>query len=654
MPQERRIVGWCAAVLVAATTLAYVNSFRGVFIYDDLREIVESQAIRGWPGLWLGRPLVAWSLALNYQLGGLHVAGYHAFNLVVHVLAGLALFGVVRRVLLLERFQGRYAPSAHRYATAVALLWALHPLQTESVTYVIQRAESMMGLFYLLTLYCLLRGAPSPRPHRWWAAGVAACAAGMMCKPVMVTAPAAALLLDSLLIGGSLRQALRQRLVLHAGLAATWLVMLATLQAGHLLDPDPDRPMTAGLGYRGATPIAYFLTQPGVILHYLRLALWPHPLCLDYAWPIARCTREFVGPVLVMLSVAVAGACAARRHPATAFLVLGFLLVLAPTSSIMPLAHPAVEHRMYLALAAVVAALVFGVDRLLRADWVPIRPALRGTAAAGLVVMAGAAATLLTVDRNRDYHSAERMWQLVAAQRPANPLPYNQLANLRAESGDDSGAIQFYLRGLGLNADDAMMHTNLANVLLRLGRLDQAIAHARRAAELRPDFHRAQDNLGNALVAKGELDEGIEHLRAGVKLRPHDAWLHGSLGRALALAALGGGNVEPRPELAGEAVGHLVESIRLDPGIEQPTKYLVEFLARQADIDSAIAPHHQAAGVRQAWSLAYALRGERALRGGRAEAAAADFRRALEIDPANAPARARLHPASAGAWPGRP
>jgi tetratricopeptide (TPR) repeat protein len=279
---------------------------------------------------------------------------------------------------------------------------------------------------------------------------------------------------------------------------------------------------------------------------------------------------------------------------------------------------------------------------------------MRGPAAAGLVVMAAAAAALLTVDRNRDYHSAAHMWQLVAAQRPANPLPYNQLANLRAESGDDPGAVALYLRGLGLSPDDAMMQTNLANVLLRLDRLDQAVAHARRAVELRPDFHRAQDNLGNALVAQGKLDEGIEHLRAGVKLRPQDPWLRGSLGRALALAALGGRNAAPRPDLAGEAVAQLVESIRLDPGLDQPTKYLVEFLARQADIDSAVAPHQQGAGVREAWSLAYALRGERALRSGRPEEAAADFRRALEIDPANAPARARLQPPSAGAWTGRP
>jgi tetratricopeptide (TPR) repeat protein len=633
--------------VAAATVLTWLNGFRGVFVYDDLREIVENASLRGWPGLLRDRPLVLWSLWLNFRLGGLEVAGWHAFNLAVHVLAGLALFGVVRRVLLLDRFQGRFEHSAHRCAAAVALLWSLHPLQTESVTYIIQRAESMMGLFYLLTLYCLLRAAGAPRPRRWWGAGVAACAAGMLCKPVMVTAPVAVLLLDGLLVSGSFREALRRRGAFYAGLAATWLLTAATIAASSLLDADPDRPVTAGLGYRGASPVAYLLTQPGVILHYLRLALWPHPLCLDYAWPIARTAEEIVLPALVLVLAAAGAVAGARRHPASAFLALGFLLVLAPTSSVMPSAHPAVEHRMYLPLAAVVAALVFGVARLLQAARLRLPAAARGPIAAGLVLAVSASLALATVDRNRDYHSAGDMWRLVAAQRPENPLPYNQLGNLTAEAGDDEGAAALYRRGLGLSPDDALLHTNLANVLLRLGRLEESVRHGRRAVQLRPDLHRAHDNLGSALVALGEVEEGIGCLRAAAALKPGDPWVRASLGRALAIAALGGDAAAPRPELGAEAAAQLVEAIRLQPGFEHATRCLIEFLSRQADIDAAAAPHCRVDGVPAAWSMAYALRGERAQRAGRPEEAAADFRRAIAIDPFNGPARARLQPAGA-------
>src|SRR4030095_15544248 len=129
--------------------------------------------------------------------------GYHAFNLVVHVAAALALYGLVRRTLLTEALRARYADRADWLALAVATLWAVHPLQTAAVTYVIQRAESMMSLFYLLTLYCLVRGVASARPSAWYTAGVLACGLGAACKPVIATAPLLTLLYDRVFLAGT-------------------------------------------------------------------------------------------------------------------------------------------------------------------------------------------------------------------------------------------------------------------------------------------------------------------------------------------------------------------------------------------------------------------------------------------------------------------
>ena len=180
---QDKALRWCLAAIVVAGTLVYLNSFAGVFIYDDLREIVKSGRVHDFDILWTGgRPIVKLTLAINYALGGLDVWGYHLVNLVVHVLAALTLFGVVRRVLLLEQFRDGPGRHAAYYAVAVALIWVVHPLQTESVTYVIQRAESMMGLFYLLTLYCMIRGATSSRRAPWYASAVVACALGMESK----------------------------------------------------------------------------------------------------------------------------------------------------------------------------------------------------------------------------------------------------------------------------------------------------------------------------------------------------------------------------------------------------------------------------------------------------------------------------------------
>ena len=168
-----------ALAVVFAGLLAYHNSFFGPFVFDDIPHITENPRIRQlWPpwdvlspsssALINARPVVDVSLAVNYALGGYNVWGYHALNLTIHILAGLTLFGIVRRTLRQPPLRERFGAAADGLALAAALIWTVHPLQTESVTYVIQRAESIMGLFYLLTLYCFIRGAASPRPRLWY------------------------------------------------------------------------------------------------------------------------------------------------------------------------------------------------------------------------------------------------------------------------------------------------------------------------------------------------------------------------------------------------------------------------------------------------------------------------------------------------------
>ncbi|HEX7508565.1 MAG TPA: hypothetical protein VF550_17460, partial [Polyangia bacterium] len=209
-------------LLVVAVFLAYANSFHGPFIFDDVPSIVENQSIRHLGSARVlaappealtttGRPVVNLSLAINFAVGGLAVEGYHAVNLALHILASLVLFALVRRTLLLPTLSARFGVTATELALSVALLWAIHPLQTESVTYVVQRAEAIGGLFYLLTLYCFLRGATAARGRAWYAATVGACVLGMASKEVMVSAPLIAVLYDRTFIAASLRDSLRRR-----------------------------------------------------------------------------------------------------------------------------------------------------------------------------------------------------------------------------------------------------------------------------------------------------------------------------------------------------------------------------------------------------------------------------------------------------------
>jgi hypothetical protein len=171
------------------------------------------------------------------------------------------------------------------------MLWVVHPLQTQSVTYVWQRCESLMGMFYLLTLYCVIRSDASARA-RWWSAGaVESCALGMASKEVMATAPVVVLLHDRVFLAGSWKELGRRRWGLYAGLAGTWSILAALLLSG-VAQEGVWR--ASWLETRQSIPPwSYLLTQAGVITHYLRLAFWQDPLCLDYGygWPMARAVR---------------------------------------------------------------------------------------------------------------------------------------------------------------------------------------------------------------------------------------------------------------------------------------------------------------------------------------------------------------------------
>ena len=216
------------AVIAAAAVACYANSLTAPLLFDD-RHIQESPLIHtlrpGWRLLENPRAVALYSLALNYALHGEEVAGYHLVNLAIHLAAGWLLLGLVQRTLCSPRLAARCGDAAWPLAMAVALLWTVHPLQTQAVTYIIQRMESLMSLFYLATLYAFVRARSSARPVRWYLVSIACCALGMGTKEVMVTAPLMVLWYDRALAADSWRQLVMRRSWYYLGLAGTWGVL---------------------------------------------------------------------------------------------------------------------------------------------------------------------------------------------------------------------------------------------------------------------------------------------------------------------------------------------------------------------------------------------------------------------------------------------
>ncbi len=571
---------WLAGLfLVLCGAAAYSNSLAGPFVLDDCGDIEANPAIREpWP-IWRpvvsqvdgqmrihSRPVVVLSFAANYAIGGLATRGFHVTNVVIHLLAGLTLLGIVRRTLLLSR-QERYASSATLLALAVALLWVLHPLQTQAVTYIVQRYESLMGLFYLGTLYAARALATSSGSSAWgWgAASVTACLLALGCKEVAVSAPVIVLLFDRAFIVGSFREAWRRRRTLYAALAATWLVFIPFFLffsggAGLLSGQE------GWAGFKQDKPWRlYALNQPQVILHYLRLAVWPEGQCLDYAWSATPDLSRLWPSLLILGALVACSAWLLIRRPRCGFLGAWFFLILAPTSSVIPINDLAFEHRMYLPLAAVVTAVVFAAFELQSR----MRPTATATASPqwiGLVAIVAVILGTLTFLRNQVYGDALMLWSDVAAKRPENGRAHANLAPLFARNGQPHLAvehIQETLRLMPFVANDPMLQRDWGSCLMQLKQGELAVPHFLRSIASDPNDADTHLNLAAVLASLGYRTAARFELQAALRLNPEL--------RGKAAKTEDGSNIEinaQRRALAQYVAGEL--GTGLNPVLEHP------------------------------------------------------------------------------------
>jgi len=571
-------------LVAGAAIAAYSNSFSGAFIFDDHAHIVRTQAVRHPAAAVLNstRPLVNLTFHLNYRLGGLNPADYHLVNLAVHVAAALVLFGTVRRALELPRFAPRSAASPAGLAATVATFWAVHPVQTESVTYIVQRAEAMMGLFYFLTFYCFLRSLKARVAHSWQTTAVIACALGMACKPVMVTAPAFLFLFDLCFVGSSFREILASRKRLYQLLAATLVIPAA------LLAVPNESTATAGFTTTVITPGQYLLTQPRVLLHYLRLIIFPRGLCLDYAWPPCSSWHEAALPATVILALLAAAAWGtARRHP-LGYLGVFFFGVLAPTSSFIPIADCAVEHRLYVPLAAAITALVISGQAAfsLLAGRGVLSPAWTSRLKLALVAVLTITMIAATRDRNQDYWSEPRMWADVLTHRPDNLRARHAIIEHLLESGNfqqaeaaardtlavirsvSDGQPQFRVPPSVAAYCLPLALDQLGRALLGQKKYAEAIEQLEFAVQVSPSNAVARYNLALAFIGAGQIEPAMQALRTALALEPHFA-------RAYVLM----GNILVACGKPAEAVKTYGKAIQADPGFVPAKANLAWLLA---------------------------------------------------------------------------
>ncbi len=623
------------SLIAFAIVLAYANSFAGTFVFDDTPSITGNPTIRH---LWRldrvlspprageavqNRPIVNLTLAINWALGDGQVFGYHFFNLLFHLISALTLFGIVRRTLLVPKFGGRFQASAAGYAAAVGLLWGVHPLNTEAVTYIIQRTESLFSMFYLLTLYGCIRGFASSRRGVWFSAAIAACALGMGSKEAMATAPLMVLLYDRVFEADSWREIYQRRRGLYLGLAATWIVLgaILVLAAGA-------RGGAAGFGF-GMTGWEYARTQFWAICRYLQLAFWPVGLVADYGTWTANTAGEIVPYALAVVALLGATVAAYFRWPWAGYLGTWFFVILAPSSSIVPLLTQTIaEKRMYLPLAAVVTLVVLAAGegaRHLLERWIADEAVRRRRARwLGAAAVASAAVVLgaMTHARNRDYHSEIALWDDVIRKRPDNPRAYLNRAYACQKIKAWEQAIADCDKAVALAPNDPYVYLKRGEAYAAGGDTVRALADFDKASELDPAYARPYLNRGNLLRDRGDLSQAIVQYSKAIELMPDltDAYNN----RGLLYAQLG--------NLAA-AVDDFTRAIAVNPLVASYYSNRASVLNLQGRFPQAIADCNRAIDLDPGAADAYLTRGNAYGQLGNGEQALADYSKAIELKP---------------------
>jgi tetratricopeptide (TPR) repeat protein len=604
----RHSVSLVIGLLAVAAVAAYHNTLLAPFVLDDADSITENATIRHlWP-LWKafsppgggatvsGRPFLNFSLAVNYAISGENVWSYHALSLLIHFLAACVLFGVVRRTLGQPLLRHRFGDAQIPLAASVACIWLLHPLQTESVTYVSQRAEALVGLFYLLTLYCFIRATESSvasLPAAWLAASWVACLMGMASKEDMVSAPVLVLLYEMTFLGGKanggLAEAWKRRRVYYVALASTWILL------GSLIFGNRGRGGTSGF-QAGLTPLIYFESQLRAIGVYLKLSFWPHPLVFDYGQATVQHFADVWPQAVVLGCLFVATVVALWRRSPAGFIGIWFFAILVPSSSVVPMTSQTMaEHRMYLSLAAVVVIVVLGLYSLFGRRSLLIWPPL--------VVGLGC----LTIARNEAFGSELALWRDTVAKAPRNARARYNLGIVYSQIGRYDLAVE--QDEAGLQSGDSWaaaeqaptIQNKLGFDLAKLGRLPEAVASYQQALRLRPDYAVAHLNLARALVGLERYPEAIDQYQDAVRLNFGGADAEAELGEALIH--------EGRDE---EAVAHFREALRLERNSAPEFNNLAYALLLSRRADESIAAYREAVRLDSryvvAWvGLGYAL-----------------------------------------------
>ena len=526
---------WVSLLLIALLAgIAYSNSFLTSFHFDDESSIVFNPAIHNLNDLnaiWHNSPtrfLTYLSLALNFRFGGLAVAGYHVVNLALHILTGFMVWLLIRSLVSIVS-KGGESLSNRVIPLVGALIFVTHPIQTQAVTYIVQRATVLATLFYLGSVYFFIEARLKQRAHAGnvQTAGMFACSLfagilGLFSKETILTLPFALVLVDFYFLSPEGKFNWK-----FGGAVLLGFLAFSAIMIGKNLVSLEDAP--------AISQVKYMSTQPQVVLTYFRLAFLPYDQNLDHSIQIAQSPFELTtlagaAGIAFLLAAAVM---MFRRHRVISFSIVWFLLVLLPESSVLPLSDVMFEHRMYLPM--------FGVA-LLMIPLVDFGERVTGLAATAWMIAAIITTfTYLSYERNKVWRNEITLWSDVISKSPDKARAYTNRGRALGDLGRFQEALGDFNRALALDPTNTDAYNNRANIYVQSGRVDDAIADCNRALEVAPhlDFQLAKIyfNRGTAYIRKNQIDLALKDLDQALSLEPDNESAH--FNRAIAFARKG-------------------------------------------------------------------------------------------------------------------
>lgn len=565
-------------LLVLFGAVIYAPAVWGVFVLDDRSHIAGSTRFASFFPLsqYLHRRgLMDITLAFNYAVDGLNPRGYHFLNILIHLLASIVLYDIIRRLLMLPQWSLRLHRSAKGLAFVIAAIWMAHPLQTQAVSYVIQRGESMAGLFVLLSAWTLVRihfvNKTSSNHAAKTVAWATACVVAMVCalwtKETAVTAPVALLLLDRCLLAGTFAQMFKRRWWLHvlligtmalpfvggvgelelpfvntstpvsqvatsqsvdgaggaagaSGTSASQLTTWVHPQPLHVIPPmmKMDHFLAAGFALPGTSPKQYFFTQPAVICFYLKQTFWPSWLSLEHNWRPMR--TPWAGWRVIdlqlafgfLVTLAVLSLWALWRRPWLGLAGCWFFLSLGVSSSFIPINDLAVEHRMYLALLSVVSVVVLGGWQLV-GYWSEKGVQSEQGSEQGSVQSSNAS--------NAASNISTRARQLSTVAAGLACVVIVALgARTMARNVDYQSELALWEGAASGQVPNIRVHVNLGSSLYEAGHKERAQAEYEKALLLRPGDSNSLMNLGSIRFNQRDLQGAERFYKESLRMSP--------------------------------------------------------------------------------------------------------------------------------------